>query len=163
MVDYDADGDVDIFVLNLNDLLTLMRNDSDRGRYLIVRLVGEESNRDGIGASVSIGLGGRQQHAEVRSGTSYLSHNDMRLHFGVGQAEQLIGCAWIGPVVASRKCVISPLIRKSSYAKRVIKGLVACVCFIFCSIGGLTHSRVDSECRVNNDVQRYFQGRFAAC
>ena len=66
--DYDADGDVDIFVLNLNALPTLMRNDSDRGRYLVVRLVGEESNRDGIGASVSIGLGGRQQHAEVRSG-----------------------------------------------------------------------------------------------
>ena len=87
--DYDADGDVDIFVLNLNALPTLMRNDSDRGRYLVVRLVGEESNRDGIGASVSIGLGGRQQHAEVRSGTSYLSHNDMRLHFGVGQAEQV--------------------------------------------------------------------------
>ena len=87
--DYDADGDVDIFVLNLNALPTLMRNDSDRGRYLVVRLVGEESNRDGIGASVSIGLGDRQQHAEVRSGTSYLSHNDMRLHFGVGQAEQV--------------------------------------------------------------------------
>ena len=88
-IDLDFDGDVDIFVLNLNDLPTLMRNDSDRGRYLIVRLVGEESNRDGIGASVSIGLGVRQQHAEVRSGTSYLSHNDMRLHFGVGQAEQV--------------------------------------------------------------------------
>ena len=87
--DYDADGDIDIFVLNLNALPTLMRNDSDRGRYLVVRLVGEESNRDGIGASVSIGLGDRQQHAEVRSGTRYLSHNDMRLHFGVGQAEQV--------------------------------------------------------------------------
>jgi hypothetical protein len=44
------------------------------------------SNRDGIGAMVTIESSGRRQVAEVRSGGSYISHNDMRVHFGIGEA-----------------------------------------------------------------------------
>ncbi len=88
--DYDADGDVDIFVLNLNALPTLLRNDGNPQRhYLQVKLVGRESNRDGIGARVRVEAGGRTRHAEVQSGGSYLSHSDLRLHFGLGASDRV--------------------------------------------------------------------------
>ena len=84
--DYDEDGDLDIFVLELNDLPTLLRNDGgDRNNYLIVRTEGTESNRDGIGARVKLRCGDVTQVNEVRSGSSYLSQNDSRVHFGLGE------------------------------------------------------------------------------
>ena len=84
--DYDEDGDLDIFVLELNDLPTLLRNDGgNRNNYLLVRTEGTESNRDGIGARVKLTCGNLTQVNEVRSGSSYLSHNDSRLHFGLGE------------------------------------------------------------------------------
>ena len=53
-----------------------------------IRTVGTKSNRDGIGARVILTAGGRRQPEEVRSGGSYLSQNDLRLHFGLGRAKQ---------------------------------------------------------------------------
>ena len=88
--DYDGDGDIDLFVLNLNGPPTLLRNDGNHdNHYLLVRTVGTKSNRDGIGARVIISADGQSQHAEVQSGGSYLSHNDLRLHFGLGKAERV--------------------------------------------------------------------------
>ena len=85
--DIDDDGDIDIAVLNLNDTPTLLRNDSGNGNnWLRVRTVGTSSNSDGIGARVTVRAGGRSQLGEVRSGGSYLSHSDRRLHFGLGTA-----------------------------------------------------------------------------
>jgi enediyne biosynthesis protein E4 len=84
--DYDNDGDVDVLVINMDAPPTLLRNDSAGGHWLTVRLTGTKSNRDGIGARVTIDAGGRRQVAEVRSGGSYVSHNDMRPHFGLGTA-----------------------------------------------------------------------------
>ncbi|MDE2734624.1 MAG: CRTAC1 family protein, partial [Gemmatimonadota bacterium] len=84
--DYDEDGDLDIFVLELNDLPTLLRNDGgDQNNYLIVQTEGTESNRDGIGARVKLRCGDVTQVNEVRSGSSYLSQNDLRVHFGLGE------------------------------------------------------------------------------
>ena len=51
-----------------------------------MRLAGGDSNRDGIGARIRVTAGGRAQTQVVRSGGSYLSHNDMRAHFGLGEA-----------------------------------------------------------------------------
>ena len=88
--DYDNDGDIDVLLINLNDRPTLLRNDTAGGRHWItLRLAGTESNRDGIGAKVTVEAGGRTQMAEVRSGSSYLSHNDMRVHFGLGGSNRV--------------------------------------------------------------------------
>ena len=82
--DYDNDGDIDVLVVNMDDRPSLLRNDSDGGHWITLRLVGVRSNRDGIGAKVTASAGGRRQVMIVHSGGSYLSHNDMRMHFGLG-------------------------------------------------------------------------------
>jgi hypothetical protein len=88
--DYDNDGDIDVLVVNSNSRPSLYRNDSsNRNAWIGFRLIGALGNRDAIGARVEIEAGGRTQIGEVRSGGSYLSHNDMRLHFGVGSARRV--------------------------------------------------------------------------
>jgi hypothetical protein len=88
--DYDNDGDVDVLVINVNSRPNLYRNDGgNRNAWIGFRLVGASSNRDAIGARVEIEAGGRTQVGEVRSGGSYLSHNDMRVHFGLGSAARV--------------------------------------------------------------------------
>jgi predicted nucleotidyltransferase len=82
--DYDNDGDIDVLISNIDDRPTLLRNDTRGGRWITMRLVGVKSNRDGIGAKVAVVAGGRRQIAEVRAGGSYVSQNDVRLHFGLG-------------------------------------------------------------------------------
>ena len=65
----------------------MYRNDGGNDLHWVsFRLEGVESNRDAIGARVEIEAGGRTQVAEVQSGGSFLSHNDMRIHFGLGEA-----------------------------------------------------------------------------
>jgi len=87
--DYDNDGDLDVLVVNMDDRPTLLRNDTAGGNWLTVRLEGTTSNRDGIGARVTLEAAGVRQTSEVRSGGSYLSHNDVRVHFGLGTARQV--------------------------------------------------------------------------
>jgi hypothetical protein len=83
--DIDNDGDVDVLVMNMNERPALLRNDATSGHQWIgVRLVGTRSNRDAIGASVRVTAGGRTQARPVLSQTSYYSHDDLRLHFGLG-------------------------------------------------------------------------------
>ncbi len=86
--DFDNDGDLDIAVNCVNDVPQLLRCDNLTGRHwLQVKLVGTVSNRSAIGARVICVSAGRRQMAEVRSGGSYLSQSDLRLHFGLDKAE----------------------------------------------------------------------------
>ena len=63
----------------------LLRNDSgNRQHWLSVRTIGTHSNRDGIGARIRVVAGDLHQVEEVRSGSSYLSQNALRVHFGLG-------------------------------------------------------------------------------
>jgi hypothetical protein len=88
--DYDNDGDLDILAINLNDRPSLYRNDGGNGNHWIgFRLEGTRSNRSAIGARIEIEAGGRKQISEVRSGGNYLSQDDMRLHFGLGETRRI--------------------------------------------------------------------------
>ena len=88
--DYDNDGDIDALVVNMNERPTLLRNDTPRGRHWItLRLVGTKSNRDAIGAKVMVEAGGRRQTTIVRGDGSYLSHSDVRAHFGLGEVTKV--------------------------------------------------------------------------
>jgi hypothetical protein len=85
--DYDNDGDVDVLVNNVHDAPDLFRLDVPPGRHwLMVKLVGTDSNRSAIGARVWCTAGGVTQVGEVRGGGSYISQNDLRVHFGLGAA-----------------------------------------------------------------------------
>lgn len=83
--DFDNDGDVDVLIMNLNEPVSLLRNDVDpAANWLKVLLTGTKSNRSAIGAQVRVRYGSRVQVQEVLSQSSYLSVNDRRLHFGLG-------------------------------------------------------------------------------
>jgi enediyne biosynthesis protein E4 len=95
--DFDNDGDVDIAVINMNEGPSLLRNDCRlRNNWLKVKCVGTKSNRSAIGARVRVVTGRHSQINEVMSGSSYMSQNDFRLHFGLGQATQadLVEVRW---------------------------------------------------------------------
>jgi hypothetical protein len=85
--DFDNDGNVDIVVNNLDGPPTLLRNDGgNRNNWIMIKCVGTRSNRSAIGARARVVAGTHSQMDEVMSGSSYYSQNDLRLHFGLGQA-----------------------------------------------------------------------------
>jgi hypothetical protein len=88
--DYDDDGDLDLLVNNNGGAPELLRNDLAPGRrWLEVALRGSESNRDAIGAEVTLRAGGITQRQRVRCGSSYCSQSMLRLHFGLAGATQV--------------------------------------------------------------------------
>jgi enediyne biosynthesis protein E4 len=85
--DYDNDGKLDAFLVNLGAPATLLHNSSlNTNHWLTVRLKGKKSNRDGIGAHLELLAGGRKQVAQRFAGSGYLSQDDGRVHFGLGTA-----------------------------------------------------------------------------
>ncbi|MBL8242126.1 MAG: CRTAC1 family protein [Bryobacterales bacterium] len=85
--DFDNDGDLDVLVNCINDVPQLLRCDAPAGaNWIKVKTAGVKSNRTGIGARVVCITPGRRQVDEVRSGGSYLSQSDLRVHFGLGTA-----------------------------------------------------------------------------
>jgi hypothetical protein len=87
--DFDNDGALDILVTGNGGPARLLRNEGgSQNNWLEIGLLGHKSNRDGIGAEVRVQVGGRTLRDQVRSGSSYLSASDLRLHFGLGRAAQ---------------------------------------------------------------------------
>jgi hypothetical protein len=83
-------GNVDIVLLNVGEPPSLLLNTNrDTNHRVLFKLMGTKSNRAAIGARVTIRAGGVQQIGEVRGGGSYLSQNDLRLHFGLGGAAKI--------------------------------------------------------------------------
>jgi hypothetical protein len=99
-LDFDNDGDLDLVVTTNNGPARLLRNDNgNRNDMLRIKLIGTRSNRDAIGATVSVSIGGRlRQDATVKSGSSYLSQSELPLTFGFGKPgtvkEVSLAIAW---------------------------------------------------------------------
>ncbi len=86
--DFDNDGDMDIYIVNLNDYGVLLRNDhGNKNNWVMFQLVGTVSNRDAIGAKISITANGKQQMDFRKGATGYLSQSDHRVHFGLGDSK----------------------------------------------------------------------------
>jgi hypothetical protein len=86
--DYDNDGYVDAFIVTLGGKGILLHNTPPAGKrnhWLTIKLVGTRSNRDGYGASLEAVAGELHQWVEATSASGYLSQNDPRPHFGLGQ------------------------------------------------------------------------------
>jgi len=94
--DFDNDGDVDALVMNMNEPPLLLRNEynnsqsRERNNWLKVKLIGTKSNRSAISARVQVKSGLHLQTQEVTSQSSYYSHNDLRLNFGLGTSPQAV-------------------------------------------------------------------------
>jgi enediyne biosynthesis protein E4 len=83
-------GNIDMVVLNVGEPPSLLINRNASPNHRVVfKLVGTKSNRAAIGARVTIRSAGMTQLDEVRGGGSYLSQNDLRLHFGLGSASMI--------------------------------------------------------------------------
>ncbi len=82
--DLDNDGSEEIVIVNMSEKPSLLKNFASSGRSLTIRAI--MASRDAIGARVIVTAGGHKQIDEVRSGGSYISQNDFRLHFGLGSA-----------------------------------------------------------------------------
>jgi hypothetical protein len=90
--DFDNDGSVDAFIVALGGKGILLHNTPPAGKrnhWLTVRLVGTKSNRDGFGASLEAQMGDLRQYVEAVSESGYLSQNDPRPHFGLGQSTEV--------------------------------------------------------------------------
>ncbi len=95
--DYDNDGDTDIVIMNSNQRAVLLRNDGgNQKNWIGIKLVGSQSNRDGIGAKVTVSTADMTQIREIKSGSSYASGSDTRLLFGLGQNQRVekISIVW---------------------------------------------------------------------
>ena len=102
--DFWNDGRVSAAVNNMNGRPMLLVNlASHANHWLGVAVVGTQSNRDGIGARVVVTAGDKSYVQEVRSGGSYLSNSDLRLHFGLGSATRIdrLSVAWPGGLFES--------------------------------------------------------------
>ena len=88
--DLDNDGRLDALVVNQNEPLVYLHNQTEEpGHFIRFSLEGTKSNRDAVGARVTISYGGRRRIAERLGGGSYQSASDPRLHFGLEGSQQV--------------------------------------------------------------------------
>jgi hypothetical protein len=88
--DVNNDGNIDVLLLNVGEPPSLLLNHGVAGNHRVLfKLIGTKSNRAAIGARVTVRAGKLVQFNEVRGGASYLSQNDLRLHFGLGKESNL--------------------------------------------------------------------------
>jgi hypothetical protein len=87
--DFNNDGTLDVLVNCVNDVPQLLRCESAlKNNWIRIKTVGVKSNRSGIGARIYCTTGSHRQMDEVRSGSSYISQSDLRVHFGLGTADK---------------------------------------------------------------------------
>ncbi|MBZ5669570.1 MAG: CRTAC1 family protein [Acidobacteriia bacterium] len=88
--DLDNDGSVDVVVNDTNDFPEILRNMAGgKNKSLLIKLVGTNSNRDGIGTRLEVHYGNHVQILEAKSAASYFAANDLRVHVGLGTSPQV--------------------------------------------------------------------------
>ena len=87
--DIDGDGDLDALLTTNGGRPHLLRNDGPTGHSVALRLKGKHPHLDALGAVVTAVTGDRRQQQMVRTGSSYLSHSDPVLHFGLGERKKV--------------------------------------------------------------------------
>ena len=128
--DVDNDGDIDLLVSNMDDGPQLLRNDqADNNHWLMFKMNGRKSNRDGIGARITVVTGAMEQIWEIKRTVGIYSASDPRAHFGLGRSEKadLVKVSWpsgktqeFRNVSADQHCVIDEQQgrRKEQFGKR---------------------------------------------
>jgi hypothetical protein len=86
VADFDRDGRLDLVLQNLDKPAVLLMGRGDAGNHLALELEGTRSNRDALGAVVTVHVGATTQVREVRAGTGFISSSSPVLHFGLGEA-----------------------------------------------------------------------------
>ena len=87
--DFDKDGDVDVLLTENNGPAHLWENDVAEKAYLRIRLQGTESNRDAVGARLRATVDGLTMERVVRAGSSYASHSEKTVVFGLGTSREI--------------------------------------------------------------------------
>lgn len=109
--DFDRDGRVDLVATRLNEAPLVLRNTTKAGNWVVFRLTGHESNRDGIGAMIRIASAGGPQWNRVNTSTGYGCSSDRTAHFGLGSDTTVnsVEITWpsgirqsLGPLAANR-------------------------------------------------------------
>ena len=96
--DYDNDGDLDLLMTTNGGPAVLWKNESDNpNRYLRVKTVGTSSNRDGIGAKVTVQLANGRLWRRVKSGSSYCSQSELPVTFGLGRSDKILSLEVLWP------------------------------------------------------------------
>jgi hypothetical protein len=112
--DFDNDGRVDVVINNMHDAPSLLHSRTrNQNHWVQIHLEGVKSNRSAVGARVACVTGKLRQIQEVRSGGSFFSQNDFRLHFGLGDARRIdvIEIQWpIGTVERITGCDVDQII-----------------------------------------------------
>jgi hypothetical protein len=84
ILDYDGDGRLDVLLRNYRQPAQLLRGVGGDGHWLRIRLAGTRSNRDAVGARITVSAAGARQTREVTAGSGYLSASSRIQHFGLG-------------------------------------------------------------------------------
>lgn len=119
--DIDLDGDLDVLITANSGAPLLLRNDTENANHAIrLQLRGEKSNRDGIGARVIAQVGTQKLYRWVRSGSSYLSANELPLTLGLGQNRSAdITVEWPSGAKSELKAVASGQVLAVSESKGI--------------------------------------------
>src|SRR5262249_21376389 len=89
LLDYDGDGQMDILMRNYKQPAQLLHNTGGPQHWIEFKLIGTRSNRDAVGARISVTAAGHRQLRQVTCGSAYLSNQTLIQHFGLGPTREV--------------------------------------------------------------------------
>jgi hypothetical protein len=118
--DFDNDGRLDLYQTNADQLPMLYHNQTEgAGNWVQLKLIGVKSNRDAIGARVTLKAGGLTMIREVNGGNGYSGQSTLRLHFGIGQATKIdsVEIRWPSGVVQKEELAVNKITKITEAGK----------------------------------------------